>query len=126
MHPKTFFDTTPPKPQHGKCYVIMPFAMEFTPLFETICEAINDSRLNFICKRADDMRGGGNIMQEVLEGIGGSEIVIADLTGHNANVFYELGIAHMVMEVKKVIILIQEAEKVPFDLTPFRHIKYIK
>jgi hypothetical protein len=126
MHPKTFFDATPPKPQHGKCFVIMPFAKEFRPVFKTICEAIDDSSLNFICKRADDIRGGGNIMQDVLKGIGGSEIVIADLTRHNANVFYELGIAHMVKEVEKVIILIQETEKVPFDLTSFRHIKYIK
>jgi hypothetical protein len=124
MHPKTFFKSANLKPENGRCFVIMPFDKKFNATYETIREAVEDSSLDFICKRADNIQGGGNVMQNVLEDIGRSEIVIADLSEHNANVFYELGVAHMVKEVEKVIILIERAETVPFDLTSFRHMKY--
>jgi len=124
MHPKKFFDSATLKIENGTCFVIMPFADEFTEVYKTICKAVQDPSLNFICRRADDIRRGGNIMQDILESIGKSEFVVADLTGRNANVFYELGIVHTVKEVEKVIILLRENEEVPFDLTPFRNIKY--
>src|SRR5581483_5686054 len=115
MHPKAFFKSTSLKSENGRCFVIMPFHPKLNVVYKTIHNAVEDSSLDFICKRAADIQGGGNIMQNVLEGIGRSEIVIADLTMHNANVFYELGVAHMVKEVEKVIILIEVTEKVPFD-----------
>lgn len=124
MHPKTFFDSAPISPQNGKCFVLMPFAQEFTEVYDTIREAVESPELNFVCERADDIRGAGHIMESVLKGIGESEIVIADLTGRNPNVFYEIGIAHMVKKVDKVILLIQDIETMPFDLNPFRCIVY--
>lgn len=124
MHPKTFFEATPIATQSGKCFVLMPFADQFAEIYETIREAVESPGLNFSCQRADDIHGAGHIMQSVLKGIGESEIILADLTGRNPNVFYELGIAHMAKEVDKVILLIQDVETIPFDLTPFRCIVY--
>lgn len=124
MHPKTFFDLAPVIPRNGKCFVLMPFAQEFREVYDTIREAVESAELNFVCERADDIRGAGHIMDSVLKGIGESEIVIADLTGRNPNVFYEVGIAHMVKKVDKVILLIQDIENMPFDLNPFRCIVY--
>ena len=124
MHPKTFFDSSRIRPECGKCFVLMPFAEELTEVYEIIREAIQSPELNFRCERADDIRGAGHIMESVLKGIGESEIVIADLTNRNPNVFYELGIAHMVKKVDKVILLIQDIGTMPFDLSPFRCIKY--
>lgn len=56
--------------------------------------------------------------------IGEAEIVIADVTSKNPNVFYELGITHMVKDVEKVLILTQTMDDVPFDLRPLRCITY--
>lgn len=124
MYPKTFFQHQEHNPESGTCFVMMPFAASFTKVYNTIRESLENSETNFICTRADDIRGGGNIMETVFQQIGDSEIVIADLTGKNPNVFYELGIAHMLKDPKKVILLIQDIESMPFDLTPFRCIVY--
>ena len=51
-----------------------------------------------------------------------ARIVIADITGRNANVFYELGMAHAFG--KDVILLSQNEEYIPFDLNRFRHCIY--
>lgn len=51
-----------------------------------------------------------------------ARIVIADITGRNANVFYELGLAHTVG--KDVLLLTQAVSDIPFDLNRFRHIVY--
>lgn len=74
-----------------------------------------------ICKRADDLYGR-DVMQDVYESILTSSVVIADITNRNANVFYELGIAHSLG--KEVILLAQGSEHIPFDLNRFRHCIY--
>jgi nucleoside 2-deoxyribosyltransferase len=48
--------------------------------------------------------------------------IIADVTGRNPNVMYELGIAHTLG--KPVIIITQEINKIPFDFKHLRHYVY--
>jgi hypothetical protein len=125
MYPKTFFaDEHRPVPQNGTCFVLMPFAHQFLAVYTTIVVALEGDELGFSCKRADDFVGGGHIIEDILMNIGSSEIVIADLTTKNANVFYELGITHMVKDVRSVIIITQQIDDVPFDLQSFRCITY--
>ncbi|MEN3335025.1 MAG: hypothetical protein V7641_4390 [Blastocatellia bacterium] len=71
--------------------------------------------------RADNLYGRV-IMEDIWEGICSARIIIADITGRNPNVFYELGIAHTLG--KEVILLTQKIEDIPFDLMGFRHIQY--
>jgi hypothetical protein len=124
MYPKKFFSSTALKPLTGRCFVIMPFAEEFTAVYQAIKETVEADGVGFICLRADDLLVGGYIMEDVLRGIGESEVIIADLTGRNPNVFYELGITHMVRDVSKIIMITQDIESVPFDLRAFRCIVY--
>lgn len=124
MYPKTFFEMEPPKTQTGKCLVIMPFADTFDEVYAAMQEVIEGPLLHFTCERADELLGGGHIMQDVLRGIGEAEIILADLTDRNANVFYELGIAHMLKDLDKVILLTQDMACVPFDLSAFRCLAY--
>jgi len=102
----------------------MSFAASFDKVFDSIVKALAHPQINFACTRADDVFGGGHIIEDILKGIGSAEIIIADVTNKNPNVFYELGIAHMVKNLGNVIILTQSMDDVPFDLRPFRCIVY--
>lgn len=126
MYPKTYFENTKIKPKAGTCFIAMPFSSEFDTIFSSIQEALEGPRLNYSYTRTDELIGGGHIIEDILRGIGESEFVIVDVTGQNPNVFYELGIAHMVKNVDKVILLSQESASIPFDLRVFRHIIYQK
>src|SRR5688572_3200559 len=123
MYPKTFFATFRDEFTPGTCFVIMPFAKEFTPTFKAIQKAV-ETDFGFTCTRTDELLGGGHIIEDILKGIASSELIIADVTGRNANVYYELGIAHMSKPVEKVILLSQGVDDIPFDLRQFRHIVY--
>lgn len=66
---------------------------EWTNIYEKIIvPAVEDSGLEFECKRSKATRG--NIIKEIVNDLNESDIVIADLTDHNPNVCYELGIRH--------------------------------
>jgi hypothetical protein len=123
-YPKDFFGNSNIRPVKGECFVLMPFADNFLPVYDTIKNTIESNELNMRCHRADDLTGGGYIIQSILHSIGVSDFIIADLTDKNPNVFYELGIAHMAKDYEKVILLTQDMDFVPFDLRQFRCIVY--
>jgi hypothetical protein len=102
----------------------MPFAPELKPVFETIWAVIETEPWNFVCRPADAFFAGGHILADILQGIREAEIVIADLSDRNPNVFYELGIAHMVKNAGEVLLLTQSMASIPFDLQGFRCIQY--
>lgn len=104
--------------------MIMPFADAFDEVYDTIKAAVEGPELSLICSRADDLQGGGHIIEDILRQIAEAEVVVADLTGRNPNVFYELGIVQMVKPVDKVFLLAQDAESIPFDVRVFRTIIY--
>lgn len=64
----------------------------------------------------------GSINNQIIEKIVESDIVIANLTGLNPNVMYELGIRHSAM--KPVITICENNQKLPFDVTEERTIFY--
>jgi hypothetical protein len=102
----------------------MPFDKSFNEVYATISTTLRGNVLNFTCTRADEIFGGGHIIEDILWNIGKAEIIIADLTGRNANVFYELGITHMIKDVEKVLILAQDINDIPFDLKHYRCLQY--
>jgi hypothetical protein len=61
-------------------------------------------------------------MSEVWSAMFNAYIVIAECTGRNPNVFYELGIAHTLN--KPGILITQNIDDVPFDIRQLRHIEY--
>lgn len=103
------------------CFVLMPFKDELQEIYEDcIKKAIED--LDMFCERADDIFHNKSIMEVIWTQICSSEIIIADLTGKNPNVFYEVGIAHAIG--KEVILITQDEQDVPFDLRHLRYIRY--
>jgi hypothetical protein len=62
-------------------------------------------------------------MQDVVSLIDRSHLVIADCTGRNPNVFYEIGIAHTLG--REVILITQNDADIPFDLRHLRYVPYL-
>ena len=124
IYPREFIDSFLPSGSHGNCFVLMPFAGIFDDVYESIRRACESQDVLLSCSRADDFFGAGHIMEDILTGIMASEYVVADLTGKNPNVFYELGIAHSCKAASKVVIISQSLDDVPFDLRHMRCIVY--
>lgn len=72
--------------------------------------------------RADDEDSPDSITTQVIDRIVKSDLIVADLTGHNPNVFYELAVAHGYQ--RPVVHMITEGESMPFDITDQRAIFY--
>jgi hypothetical protein len=106
------------------CFVMMPFSDPLGKHYELIYKpAIVRAGLTPV--RADsDIFGTGKIIDQILSGILAAKVLVAELTGRNPNVFYELGLAHA---LKKPVVLISADEQdVPFDVRHIRVIGYEK
>lgn len=71
--------------------------------------------------RADAIETPGVITKQIIEHIAKARLVVADLSFHNPNVFYELALRHATR--KPVLHLIRVLDRIPFDLDQFRTIK---
>lgn len=109
--------------QGRSAFVIMPFAVEFEPVYETIQKIV--SKCGYTPVRADGRSNAGPsawIVHEIWSGIFAAQFVIADCSGANPNVSYEIGIAHTLG--RPVLLLTQRHDDVPFDLRHLRVISY--
>ena len=97
----------------------MPFFEPLRPVYEDHIKKIS-RELKLSVARADDFFSAHSVMADVWSGIFFARAVIADCTGRNPNVFYEIGLAHVLG--KPVILITQNADDVPFDV---RHIRFI-
>ena len=104
------------------CFVMMPFREPHGSYYDKIYKpAIEKAGLKAV--RADDeIFGTGKIIDQIWKGISSSSVLIAELTTRNANVFYELGLAHALE--KPVVLISSNEEDVPFDLNHIRVIYY--
>ena len=70
--------------------------------------------------RADEIAEPGIITNQIIRHVVDDPLVIADLTGQNPNVFYELAIRHATR--KPLVQIINKVEDIPFDVGPMRTI----
>src|SRR5207245_10073274 len=102
------------------CFVMMPFATPIGGYYASIYEpAVKKAGLRAV--RADaEIFGTGKIIDQIWSGINSARVLVAELTTRNANVFYELGLAHA---LRKPVVLVSSSEQdVPFDI---RHVRVI-
>ena len=106
------------KPQ---AFVLMPFDEELDWAYDRlISPAFEDG--GYVVVRADDIDSQQNILKDIVTAIVESDLIVADLTGANPNVYYELGLAHALG--KQVILLSQDVSAAPFDLRSYRIVEY--
>ena len=102
--------------------VMMPFDKKFDNIYKTIKKTVEDNGLE--CCRVDEVPSTGIIVQKIVDLIDTSIVTICDCTNKNANVFYEMGIAHTLG--REVIIIAQDSEEIPFDIRHIKHTIYNK
>ncbi|MBN2589882.1 MAG: hypothetical protein JXA96_08460 [Sedimentisphaerales bacterium] len=104
------------------CFVIMPFQPELHYFYLFTHRHLEETH-HLHVERGDHEVLTVPLMKKIEDQITKSDMLIADVTGNNPNVFYELGIAHN--QSKPVILITQEIiEAVPVDIKPFEFIKY--
>lgn len=102
-------------------FVLMPFSESLSEVYDFLIKS-GLEEAGYEVKRADDIKSQSNILEDIVIGISTSDLIIADLTDSNPNVYYELGIAHALG--KKVILITQDINELPFDLRSYRVISY--
>lgn len=104
-------------------FVLIPFQEDFLCIYEAaILPALNNAGLRGT--HAGEIFDNREIVEDIWESICTSKIIVADVSGKNPNVFYELGICHTLG--KEVIVITQNDADVPFDIRHLRYIHYEK
>ena len=106
------------------CFVIMPFTPKFDEVYRGIIQpAAIEAGLKSL--RADEMFSPGPIIEQIRSSIQQSRVCVADLSGRNSNVLYELGLAQAMG--KPTVLLLEDSEdfnNLPFDVRHLRVIRY--
>ncbi|MCB1897147.1 MAG: hypothetical protein H6945_01690 [Zoogloeaceae bacterium] len=102
-------------------FVAMPYGPSwFHPISQLVVTTAD--RHGFCAKVSKDLATPGCITEQIWQGIRCADVVVADITGSNPNVFYELGLAHALG--KEVILLAQGIDAPPFDVSTARLLRY--
>jgi len=114
--------SSPPKGKPKEpCVVLMPISNKFKNQWElAVKPAIEKAGLE--PSRADEAPVTDDMIRSVAQSIFGARILIADVTGSNPNVMYELGLAQAIG--KRVVVVCQHVGKIPRDLQGYRVLEY--
>lgn len=110
------------------CFIVSPIGNEGTEirnradkLFKFIIKPVCE-KCDFEAVRVDQLNNSDSITNTIIEQLSSAELVIADITGHNPNVFYEMG--YRACLNKPIIHLRMKGEQIPFDIASIRTFDY--
>ena len=102
-------------------FVLMPFSSDFDDIYRLgIKEPA--ATLGIRAERVDEQMFTEGILDRIYRQIDAADIIVADMSGQNPNVFYELGYAHA--KDKLCLLLTRDVADIPFDLKDRRHLVY--
>ncbi len=114
-------ENSPSRTPVKRAFVVMPFAAEFDDIYVLGIRETAE-QLGMVVERADSIEHNQSIPEIIRRKISQCNVVIADTSQHNPNVFYEIGLAHGVS--KETILICRDANTIPFDLAAINHIVY--
>jgi hypothetical protein len=109
------------EPGPKTAFIIMPFRDDYR---DTYMLGIRETlaKHGFVCRRADEVEFNGRIMDQILDLIRTSDLIVAEVSESNPNVYYELGISHATG--KNVVLCTRGIGQIPFDIRDLNHIVY--
>jgi tetratricopeptide (TPR) repeat protein len=116
----------------ARAFIVRPFGTQQGIDFDRVSDRLISpvlKRLNIVGGTTEVIAWAGNIRVDMFERLALADIVIADISIHNANVFYELGIRHSLRPRTTILIRARaktrsRAAEVPFDLKTDRYLEY--
>ena len=111
-------ESTTPKPF---IFILMPFDIEFDDIYKFGIKGAAED-VGAYAERVDEQIFSEGILERIFNQISKADVIVADMTGRNPNVFYEVGYAHALGKI--VLLLTQEADDIPFDLKHRPHTVY--
>lgn len=134
MYPGEFFTLFPPFPRDDRVFVAMSFSPRFARRWTDVIEPaikrlIPAGGVPLVPHRVDRTRAGDSILIEILREISRARLIIADVTtigyvdgfaARNANVLYEVGLAHSVRLPEEIILIRSDSDPLPFDIANVR------
>lgn len=113
-------------PLAPRIFILMPFGEAWSDnvsdAIAQACTEVATTVEGLSWARADDIAEPGRITDQIIAAIETADVIIADVTGNNPNVLFELGYADAVR--KPIIVLNQELASTPFDIKDWRQIEY--
>jgi hypothetical protein len=110
--------STGPKPF---VFVLMPFAAEFRDIYDFGIKGAAED-VGAYAARVDEQDFAGSVLDRIVNQISKADAIVADVSGRNSNVFYEVGYAHALDKI--VVLLAKDEADIPFDLRLHQHIIY--
>jgi len=114
-------DKEPAIQRPKRAFVVMPFDPEFNDIYILGIREVAE-KLGIVVERADDVEHNQSIPELIKERISKCDVVIAETSKPNPNVFYEVGLAHGIQ--RETILLCRDAKSIPFDLGSINHLVY--
>lgn len=114
----TEYKSTKPK---NFIFVLMPFDPSFNDIYKFGIKGAADD-VGAYAERVDEQIFNEGILDHIFKEIHKADVIVADMTNRNPNVFYEVGYAHALGKI--VILLTHNADDIPFDLKQRQHIIY--
>jgi hypothetical protein len=115
------FSETSVTEERGLVFVIMQFSSPYQELYKDVIQSVVE-QFGLRAYHAGEVFTPGIILNDIVNGIAGAKIVIADITPPNQNVFYEVGYAHALK--KPTILLVERGKQLPFDISGYRCLFY--
>ena len=100
--------TTLPKPF---VFVLMPFDSTFDDIYKFGIKGAADD-IGAYAERVDEQNFTEGILDRIFNQISKADVIVADMTGKNPNVFYEVGYAHALGKI--TLLLTQNTDDIPF------------
>lgn len=102
-------------------FVLTPFDKSFDDIYKMGIKE-TAAQINIVAERVDEQIFQEWILELIYTQTDAADIIIADMSGQNPNVFYEVGYAHT--KEKICLLLTSDTNDIPFDLKHHRHIIY--
>lgn len=109
---------TVPKPF---VFVLMPFDAAFDDIYKFGIKGAAED-VGAYAERIDEQYFDSGVLDRTYNQINKADVIVADMTGKNANVFYEVGYAHALGKI--VLLLTQRTDDIPFNLKHHQHTVY--